>query len=66
MTPKLGDRVSDRVTGFTGIVTAVASYLFGTDRVQVQAEEINSEGKTVELWFDTDAVVILQSGAVKP
>lgn len=60
----LGDRVSDKVTGFIGIVIAVASYLFGTDRVLVQAEEINSEGRIVELWFDTSAVVILEVEAV--
>lgn len=41
---KNGDKVVDRLTGFSGIVTAVVEYLNGCIRYQIQPP-INDEGE---------------------
>lgn len=49
---KLGDRVTDRISGFSGIATGRAEYLYGCVRVQVEPEALH-DGKPVESqWFD--------------
>jgi hypothetical protein len=48
---KLGAKVADKVTGFTGTVTVYATYLHGNDRVCVST--LDHEGKKLlEEWFD--------------
>ena len=49
-TLELGDRVSDVISGFTGIVTGLARYLYGCERAQVEAET-TKDGPKLE-WFD--------------
>jgi hypothetical protein len=44
---KLGSKVQDKITGFTGIVTCRAEFLYGCVRLEVQPEEL-FEGKIVE------------------
>ena len=49
---KLGDRVKDKVTGFTGIVIARTEWLYGCVRYGIQAEELK-DGKPLEAqWLD--------------
>lgn len=43
MKAKLGDKVKDKVSGFTGIVTAQHNYLEGCTRLTVQPK-INKDG----------------------
>ena len=45
----LGKYVEDAVTGFTGTVTAIAEYLHGEKRAQV--ERLNTEERIVEEWI---------------
>ena len=47
---ELGDRVRDVISGFTGIVTGLARYLYGCERAQVEAETAK-DGPKLE-WFD--------------
>ena len=52
MAVNLGDRVRDRVSGFTGVVIARTEWLYGCTRFGVQAEELK-DGKPIEAeWFD--------------
>lgn len=44
---KLGDKVRDRVSGFTGVATGRAEYLYTTPTVQVTPEAIGSDGKLI-------------------
>jgi hypothetical protein len=49
---KLGTRVKDAITGFEGIATSRAEYLYGCVRVLVEPQ-ILKDGKPVEaLWLD--------------
>jgi hypothetical protein len=64
--PELGDRVKDPVTGFTGIVVVVATWLHGCIRVGVQPEGMH-EGKPLpEHHFDQSQLVVLEKRAHAP
>jgi hypothetical protein len=41
----LGDKVRDRITGFTGIVVARTQWLNGCIRLQIQPEALDKDGK---------------------
>jgi len=59
----LGDKVKDRISGFTGIVTTIAHYLNGCARAGVQTSELH-EGKPIDTeFFDLAQLEILESGA---
>lgn len=52
-TIKLGDKVCDRVSGFTGLATGRAEYLYTTTTVQVTPEAVDSNGKLIgAVWFE--------------
>lgn len=49
---KLGTKVTDRISGFTGTATARTEYLYGCVRVLVEPVGLH-DGKPVEgQWFD--------------
>ena len=49
---KLGIKVTDKVTGFTGVVTGFVEYLSGCNQALVQPT-VDKEGKLMEShWFD--------------
>jgi hypothetical protein len=50
----LGMKVTDKVTGYSGIVTCVAQYLDATSRAAVDALV---EGKATTQWFDLTRLV---------
>lgn len=61
-TPKLGDRVRDRVTGFEGIVVCETQWLHGCRRLTIQAQW--RDGKPGERdTFDEPQIEILEAGA---
>lgn len=47
---KLGDFVTDSVTGFSGVVLARVEYLNGCVRCEVQSKKLH-EGKPIESCF---------------
>ena len=49
---RLGDRVRDKLTGFTGIATAHIRNLTGCDGVWVQNEDPTAEKESRERHFD--------------
>jgi hypothetical protein len=62
----LGDRVKVAVVGLVGICTTKAVHLYGCDRVGVQAEGLDKNGKPHETyWFDEMAVEVVKPAAVK-
>jgi hypothetical protein len=52
---KLGAKVTDSITGFTGIVTARCEYLGGSVRVCVEMQELK-DGRPAEQWFEEHRV----------
>lgn len=66
MTVQLGDKVKDSVTGFTGIAIGRTTWLHGCDRIIVQPEGVNKDGKLFETnSFDEPQVVVIKAAKVK-
>lgn len=62
----LGDKVKDQVTGFTGIVIAKTIWLYGCDRVSVQPQDLDKDGKVKESQtFDEKQLILVKAGVVK-
>lgn len=53
---KLGDKVKDSVTGFSGVATARTVYWNGCISILVLSPKLSPEGKEVDLWFDEQRV----------
>ncbi len=63
----LGDRVKDPITGFTGIVTSVTTWLHGCIRIGIQPEKPLPDGKPGEMQhFDQSQLVLVKAGVHKP
>ena len=57
---KLGDKVRDKVSGFTGIAVARHIYLEGCTRISIQPE-IDKDGKLPEsMSFDEPLIEIIE------
>lgn len=62
----LGDRVKDSVTGVTGIVVCVTTWLHGCIRYGVQSET-PKDGKPVDaVYFDQTQVVLVKKAVHQP
>jgi hypothetical protein len=63
---QLGDRVRDPITGFTGIVVAVAQHITGCDRCAVSAP-VDKDGKMGDvMWIDRPTLEIVEAGVITP
>ena len=61
-----GDRVKDILTGFTGIAVAFTTWLYGCDRILVQPQGLDKDGKIHEpVTFDDLQLQIVKKAAVK-
>ena len=49
---KLGDKVKDSITGFTGVATGRTVYYNGCISVLVTSNKLSSDGNEVNEWFD--------------
>jgi hypothetical protein len=62
----LGDRVKDPVSGYTGIVTGITTWLHGCVRMGVMSETLH-EGKPIdERWFDQSQLRLVERGVHTP
>ncbi len=61
---KLGDRVKDTVTGFTGIAVMRLEKFKGATAFAVQSSEL-VEGKIVEEWFEEGRLEIVPASKTK-
>ena len=63
---ELGDRVKDPITGLTGIVVCVTTWLHGCIRIGVQPEEVK-DGKLPEsIYFDQSQLRVLRKRVHTP
>jgi hypothetical protein len=66
MIPELGDRLRDKVTGFTGIAIGVTDWMSQCKRWIIQPESLH-EGKPVEAQsFDETHIEIVDKHAFEP
>lgn len=60
-----GAKVRDRVTGFTGVVVAITSWLAGCERALVQAPATTEENGKVTVpdgvWIDTGQLEVIEA-----
>jgi len=56
----LGDLVKDKISGFTGICVAKTSWLYGCERVTLQPNKLDKEGKLIgnETFDEAGCVVV--------
>ncbi len=55
----LGQKVRDRITGFTGVVTGRTEYITGCEQLLVQPP-IKEDGSFVDpRWFDVDRLLVV-------
>ncbi len=45
---KLGTKVTDKITGFTGIAVSRTEFVYGCVRVRVQPQKLTAEGKIAD------------------
>jgi hypothetical protein len=61
----LGDKARDRITGYTGIVTAKTVWLNGCVRLSLQRIELDKDGKPYDTQtFDIEQLELLDAAAV--
>ena len=64
---ELGDRVKDPITGMTGIVTCITTWLHGCIRMGVQPEEVKEDKKPAEaIYFDQSQLVVVKKAVHQP
>jgi hypothetical protein len=57
---KLGSKVKDSITGFSGIATSRVEFMYGCNRIQIEPDELNKEGKPIEgQYFDEQRVELI-------
>ena len=62
----LGQRVEDKVTGYTGVVTSISFDLYGCIQATVHAG-IGDDGKPREqYWFDVNRLKVVEETPVMP
>ena len=57
---KLGSRVKDMITGFTGMANARCIYYYGCIQIEILSEQLDKDNKEVAIWFDEPRIVILE------
>ncbi len=61
---QLGDKVRDRINGFTGVITGRSEFLYGCIQVLVAPLTITPEGKHPDsVWLDEGRVEVIEEGA---
>lgn len=65
MSVELGDKVRDKVTGFTGIAVSRIFWLYGCNRIGIQPP-VGKDGKRPETeYFDEPQCEVVKKGVIK-
>jgi len=62
---KIGDKVKDIVTGFTGIAVAKTEWLNGCSRFGVQSDVLKDGMPTDTQWFDAPQLELVEADKVR-
>jgi hypothetical protein len=60
---EFGDKVKERISGFTGIVTGYATYITGCNKVLIDSNKVSPGGDVQQMWTDEDRVKIIKKKA---
>jgi len=58
---KLGDKVKDKITGYTGIVIGISKFLQGCRRIGVQAQKLHEGTPISAVWFDEPQLEVVKT-----
>lgn len=61
----LGDKVKDRISGLTGIATAIVRYISGCEQVSITPQEVKDGVPISGSYFDIDRIEVIEVGAIK-
>lgn len=65
-TIKLGDKVKDVYSGYTGIAAGRTQWMHGCDHIGIKPEGLDKDKKPFELkWFDEPQVELVKAQEVK-
>jgi hypothetical protein len=62
---ELGQKAKDKITGFTGILTARAEFLTGCNRYCIQPTELHDHKPIDSIYFDEAQIEIICDGISK-
>ena len=60
-----GDKVKEKITGFTGTITGTCYYLTGCNQYLIFPECKKSHKKPAGHWFDEERLALLEKEVVK-
>lgn len=63
---ELGDKVRDRVTGFTGICIGITTWLYGCRRIAIQPQELKDHSVIDAQSFDEPAIEVVEKSVIIP
>lgn len=62
---KLGDKVKDELTGFTGVATCRSEWLHGCSRIMIEPDKLGDKGSPIEGEpFDEQRVTLVSRSAI--
>jgi len=64
MAVKLGSRVKDIITGFTGIAVGYSKWMYGCNRIVVESESLKDGKPLGNEWFDEQRVETVEEGVI--
>ncbi len=62
---RLGDKVKDKITGFTGVVSGISTWLNGCVRMGVQGTALKNGLPTVIEWIDEAQLKLVKAGVIR-
>jgi len=62
---RLGDKVKDKITGFTGVVTGITTWLNGCVRMGIQGIPLKNGLPLGTEWIDEAQLKLIKAGVVK-
>lgn len=58
---RIGDRVRDRINGFSGVATGRTEYLNGCRQFLVKPDKLKEDGGTIDgLWIDEQNLLVTE------
>ncbi len=61
---RLGDRVKDKITGFTGVVTGITTWLNGCVRMGIQGTPLKNGLPLATEWIDEAQLKLVKAGII--
>lgn len=61
-----GDKVKEKITGFTGVITGTCFYITGCNQYLITSRSKDDSNKNIQLWYDEGRLDLVKSAKVVP